>query len=188
MTKTKCLRLVLCILLSLKKKNILYIWYKINQRLLTYEVSHLVGDGARRSDEGVVTLIILHLHLKEPCSERKNDGMSDNKLKPEASISSTHAHVGENPNNSLRSANPSYTEIRHHFPLSRIWNPTGPAGQTMWGMKRLKTEAQQKAAVHSFWVIDESLYDSSTRPDNLTQAHISSVHSHRNIHTICTFI
>lgn len=33
----------------------------------TYEVGDAVGDGARRSDEGVVALVVLHLHLKEPC-------------------------------------------------------------------------------------------------------------------------
>lgn len=33
----------------------------------TDEVGDAVGDGARRSDEGVVALVVLHLHLKEPC-------------------------------------------------------------------------------------------------------------------------
>lgn len=32
----------------------------------TYEVGDAVGDGAGGSDEGVVTLVVLHLHLKEP--------------------------------------------------------------------------------------------------------------------------
>lgn len=38
-----------------------------SQSCLTYDVSHLVSDGTGRSDKRVVTLIIFHLHLKEPC-------------------------------------------------------------------------------------------------------------------------
>lgn len=59
-----------------------------NQRSLTYEVSHLVCDSTRRSDEGIVTLIVLHLHLKKPCDEHKNDNASYPQLKHP--ISSTH--------------------------------------------------------------------------------------------------
>lgn len=34
--------------------------------LFTYEVSHLISDSAGCSNEGVITLVVLHLHLKEP--------------------------------------------------------------------------------------------------------------------------
>lgn len=43
-----------------------------NQTSLTYDVSHLISDSTRRSDEGIVTLIVFHLHLKEPFSKHRN--------------------------------------------------------------------------------------------------------------------
>lgn len=39
---------------------------------LTYDVRHLVCDGSGGSDEGVVTLVILHLHFKEPFGSHRN--------------------------------------------------------------------------------------------------------------------
>lgn len=45
----------------------------VHQQSLTYEVSHLVRDSTRSSDEGVIALIILHLHLKEPCEAETGD-------------------------------------------------------------------------------------------------------------------
>lgn len=45
----------------------------VHRQSLTYEVSHLVRDSTRSSDEGVIALIILHLHLKEPCEAETGD-------------------------------------------------------------------------------------------------------------------
>lgn len=45
----------------------------MHQQALTYEVRHLVCDRARCPDEGVVALVILHLHLKEPCETKTGD-------------------------------------------------------------------------------------------------------------------
>lgn len=48
----------------------------VHQQSLTYEVSHLVCDSTRCSDEGIIALIILHLHLKEPCEAETGDVFS----------------------------------------------------------------------------------------------------------------
>lgn len=45
----------------------------VHRQSLTYEVSHLVCDSTRCSDEGIIALIILHLHLKEPCEAETGD-------------------------------------------------------------------------------------------------------------------
>lgn len=54
-------------------------------------------------------------------------------------------------------------------------------------MKKLKTEAQQKAAVHRCWMIDESLYDSNMCPDKRkhTLTSLQSTHTEtqtKNVH------
>lgn len=46
----------------------------------TYEVGDAVGDGAGGSDEGVVTLVVLHLHLKEPWNGSRESSEPGNNL------------------------------------------------------------------------------------------------------------
>lgn len=45
----------------------------VHEQSLTYEDGHLVCDSTRCSDEDIITLIILHLHLKEPCEAEMGD-------------------------------------------------------------------------------------------------------------------
>lgn len=41
------------------------------RRSITYKVSDSVSHSSGSSDEGIVTFIIFHLHLKDPCRKQK---------------------------------------------------------------------------------------------------------------------